>query len=64
MEHIICLTLTTNMINESNSNIQLRIDESNSNIQLRIDESNRNDKVRFDELFRKIERKEKVYNQF
>ena len=41
--------LTTNMINESNRNIQLRLDESNSNIQLRLDE-----------LSEKIE---KVYNQ-
>ena len=48
--------LTTNMINESNRNIQLRLDESNRNIQLRLDESNRNNQVRFDELFEKIER--------
>jgi hypothetical protein len=48
--------LTTNMINESNRNIQLRLDESNRSIQLRLDESNRNNQVRFDELFEKIER--------
>ena len=48
--------LTTNMINESNRNIQLRLDESNRSIQLKLDESNRNNQVRFDELFEKIER--------
>jgi hypothetical protein len=47
--------LTTNMINESNRNIQLRLDESNRSIQLRLDESNRNNQVRFDELFEKID---------
>jgi len=44
--------LTTNMINESNRNIQLRLDDSN-----------RNNQVRFDELFEKIEKVEKLNNQ-
>ena len=46
--------LTTNMINESNRNIQLRLNESNRNIQLRIDESNSNIQLRLDELSEKI----------
>ena len=41
--------ITTNMINENNRNIQLKLDENNRNIHLKIDENNR----RIDELFRK-----------
>ena len=51
--------LTTNMINESNRNIQLRIDQSNRNIQLKIDESNSNIQLRLDELSEKIKKIEK-----
>ena len=47
--------LTTNMIDENNKNIQLKIDENNRNIQLRFDEINRNTHSRFNELFNKIE---------
>ena len=46
---------TTNMINEYNRNIQLRIDDNNRNIQLRFDEINRNNQLRFDELLLKID---------
>ena len=55
--------LTTNMINESNRNIQLRIDQSNRNIQLKIDESNSNIQLRLDELSEKIEKidEKKIY---
>jgi hypothetical protein len=51
--------LTTNIINENNRNIQLRIDENNRNLQLRFDENNRNIQLRFDELFKKIKNIEK-----
>ena len=43
---------TTNMINEYNRNIQLRIDDNNRNIQLRIDDNNRNIQLRFDDINR------------
>jgi len=46
---------TTNMINEYNRNIQLRIDDNNRNIQLRFDDINRNNQLRFDELLLKID---------
>jgi hypothetical protein len=51
--------LATNMINESNRNIQLRLDESNRNIQLRLDESNSNIQLRLDNLSEKIGKLEK-----
>jgi hypothetical protein len=48
--------ITTNIINDNNRNIQLRIDENNRNDQLRTDENNRNDQLRIDELFERLEK--------
>ena len=56
--------ITTNMINENNRNIQLKIDENNRNIQLRIDENNRNNQLRIEEIDRCIQlRLDEVYTR-
>lgn len=55
--------MITNLIDECNKNLQLKIDGSNSNLQSKIDESNRIFQLKYDELFERIEKLNiKIYN--